>query len=66
MSTRDLVDALISGDSIAIENTFNATMSGKVSQALDDYRIAIAQRMFGIEVDPTEIDSASDDNAQQA
>ena len=27
MPTRDLVDALISGDSIAIENTFNAAMS---------------------------------------
>lgn len=46
MSTRDLVDALISGDSLAIENTFNDVMSAKVSSALDDYRIQVAQSMF--------------------
>lgn len=46
MSTRELVDALIAGDSIAIENAFNDTMSDKVSTALDDYRVEIAQRMF--------------------
>ena len=47
MSTRELVDALISGDSIAIEDTFNNVMSNKVSQALDSYRIQVAQDMFG-------------------
>jgi hypothetical protein len=46
MPTRDLVDALISGDSIAIENTFNAAMSDKVSAALDSYRVQIATKMF--------------------
>lgn len=46
MSTRDLVDALVSGDSIAIETAFNDVMSDKVSSALDDYRIQVAQNMF--------------------
>ena len=46
MPTRDLVDALISGDSIAIENTFNSVMSDKVSAALDSYRVQVAQNMF--------------------
>jgi hypothetical protein len=46
MPTRDLVDALISGDSIAIENTFNAAMSDKVSAALDSYRVQLATKMF--------------------
>lgn len=49
MSTRELVDALIAGDSIAIENAFNDVMSDKVSTALDDYRVEIAQRMFNAE-----------------
>ena len=46
MSTRELVDALISGDSIAIENSFNAVMSDRVSQALDSYRTEVATGMF--------------------
>lgn len=46
MSTRDLIDALVSGDSIAIENNFNAVMTDKVSDALDDYRIQVAHNMF--------------------
>jgi hypothetical protein len=45
-NTRELINAFISGDSIAIENTFNSVMSDKVSQALDAYRVEVAQRMF--------------------
>lgn len=46
MSTRDLIDALVSGDSIAIENNFRAVMTNKVSDALDDYKIHVAHNMF--------------------
>lgn len=46
MSTRDLVDALIAGDSISIENTFKDVMSSKVSDALDIYRMNAASSMF--------------------
>lgn len=46
MSTRDLVDALIAGDSIAIENSFNDVMTDKVSAALDDYRVEVAKNLF--------------------
>lgn len=46
MSTRDLVDALISGDSIEIENAFDATMAEKMSSSLDTYRVKVAQSMF--------------------
>lgn len=51
MSTRDLVDALISGDSINIEKTFNDVMSDKVSAALDSYRVQVAQNMFNPEIE---------------
>jgi hypothetical protein len=44
--TRELVDALIAGDSIAIEDSLNTTMSQKISKALDDYRTQVAQKMF--------------------
>lgn len=63
MSTRDLVDALISGDSIAIENTFNAVMSDKVSTALDGYRVQVAQTMFGQEQEEINNDDANTDQA---
>jgi hypothetical protein len=46
MSTRDLIDALVAGDSIAIENNFSAVMSDKVSDALDTYKVQVAHNMF--------------------
>jgi hypothetical protein len=58
--TRELVDALIDGDSIAIENTFNSAISQKVSAALDDYRVQVAQNMFN----HSEEDLTVDDNVQ--
>jgi len=60
--TRELVDALIDGDSIAIENTFNSAISQKVSAALDDYRVQVAQNMFN----RSEEDITVDDNVQDA
>lgn len=54
MSTRDLIDALVSGDSIAIENNFNTVMSDKVSDSLDDYRIQVAHNMFATPEESTD------------
>jgi hypothetical protein len=58
--TRELVDALVAGDSIAIENTFNGAISQRVSSALDDYRVKVAQSMFNVQ------EPEVDDNVQQA
>jgi len=55
MSTRELVDALVSGDSIAIESSFTDAMSQKVSSALDSYRVQVASNIFPkAEVEQTE------------
>lgn len=62
MSTRELVDALIAGDSVAIENSFNAAMSEKISTALDNYRVQVAQTMF---TEPQPVES-QDDNSNAA
>lgn len=64
MSTRELVDALIAGDSIAIENTFGQAMSQKVSLALDNYRVQVAQNMFNA-VEP-EVVEPTDANPTEA
>lgn len=53
-TTRDLIDALISGDSLAIETTFDDVMSQKVSAALDGAKEFIAQNMFNPAADEPE------------
>jgi hypothetical protein len=49
MSTRDLIDALVAGDSSAIENSINAVKTNKVSSDLEDYRVYVAHNMFSPE-----------------
>ena len=49
MSTKDLVNAIIVGDAVEIENAFQATMAEKISSRLDDYRQEVAQSMFKTE-----------------
>lgn len=46
MSTKDLINAIISGEAIEIENAFNATMAEKISARLDDMRQDVAQNLF--------------------
>lgn len=44
---RGLVDALVSGDSLSIESSFDDVMSQKISVALDNRKMELAQSMFG-------------------
>lgn len=46
MSTKDLINAIASNDSLAIETSFNATMADKISVKLDAMRQSVAQNMF--------------------
>ena len=57
MSTRELVDALLSGDSLAIESEFNNVMTAKVSSALDDYRVEVAKGLFNPAVEVEQDDN---------
>ena len=49
MSTKNLVNAIISGDALEIETSFNAAMSEKISIAIDDKRQEVAQSLFNQE-----------------
>lgn len=49
MSTRELVDALVAGDSLAIETAFDTVMTQKVSANLDGLKTYIATSMFNPE-----------------
>jgi hypothetical protein len=44
---KELINAIAEGDSIAIEDNFNAVMANKISDRLDDMRVSVAQGMFG-------------------
>ena len=51
MSARDLVNAIIAGEALEIENAFNSAMSEKLSVAMDAMREHIACNMFNEEVE---------------
>jgi hypothetical protein len=42
----DIIDAIQSGDSVAIDDAFNKEMSARVSERLDTMRQDVAQNMF--------------------
>lgn len=46
MSTRDLIDAIQSGDSTKVDDAFNSVMVQKVSEKLDAMRDDLSQNMF--------------------
>ena len=46
MSTRDLVNAIILGDSIEIEKALNETLAEKISVRLQEARVEYARKMF--------------------
>ena len=59
MSTKDLVNAIVLGDAIEIENAFQATMAEKISARLDDMRVDVAQNMFKVQ-ESVELDEEPD------
>lgn len=49
MSTKDLINAIIDGNAIDIEDSFEAAMAEKISTKLDDMRQSVAAKMFADE-----------------
>ena len=45
-STKDLIDAISTGDSVGIETAFNTAMAEKITVKLDAMRQDVAQNMF--------------------
>lgn len=54
MSTRDLINAIQSGDSIAVQSAFEASMAQRVAARLDTMRQEVAQNMFKEQVEEIE------------
>ena len=45
--SREVVDAIMSGDNVAAREAFNDAMAAKVTDALDAKRVEVAQSMTG-------------------
>ena len=67
MSTRDLIDAIEVGDSVAVQSAFENAISQRIADRLDTMRQDVAQSMFKTEVaaesvveEETELDEAKD------
>ena len=56
MSSHNLVNAIVAGDAIEIENAFQSTMAEKISARLDDYRQEVAHTMFRVQESAEELD----------
>ena len=69
MSTRDLIDAIVSGEATEVETSFNNIMAAKVSEKLDAMRTDMAQTMFQTPGEPeeeeTEFDTETEFNSEE-
>lgn len=61
MSTKDLIDAISTGDAVGIETSFNAAMAEKISVKLDAMRQDVAQNMFKSAVAEESMDAGSEE-----
>jgi hypothetical protein len=66
MSTIDLINAIETGDSEAIEKNFQELMADRVSAALDNKREELAQSMFAEAVDVGDSDEAEDNHHEHS
>lgn len=51
MSTRDLIDAIGTGDSVTFQKHFEEQLAMRVAARLDDMRVGVAQGLFGEQVE---------------
>jgi hypothetical protein len=50
----EIIDAIVDGDTIEIQNHFNNEMSNRLSKVLDVYRAQVAQSLFGTREESSE------------
>jgi len=61
----DLIQAIASGDSLAIDAAFNSEMASRISERLDDMRIDVAQNMFRTESVGDDDEVAEDESVEE-
>ena len=63
METKDLINALNSGNNIEAGNMFNSLMADKINSAMDDRKVQIAQSMMSGE-EQMELDFESEEEME--
>lgn len=62
----ELIDAIAAGDSLAIEQSFNAEMANRISTRLEDMRVDVAQNMFRTEsVESEEVAEETEEETEE-
>jgi len=46
MTVRDIIDAIESGDSVAVQQSFESEISSRIADRLDVMKTGVAQNMF--------------------
>lgn len=64
METKDLINALNSGNNIEAGNVFNSLMADKINSAMDDRKVQIAQGMMDGE-EQVEMDFESEEEMEE-
>ena len=66
MSTRDIINAIESGDSVAIQSEFENAMASRIADRLDTMRQDVARGMFKsvVAVEPVEVSAESGESAE--
>lgn len=64
MSTRQLIDAIESGDSVEIQSAFESSIASRIAERLDTMRQTVAQNMFKEAVMKDEEDDEDEDDEE--
>jgi len=61
METKDLINALNTGDNIEAGNVFNSLMADKINSVMDDRKVQLGQSMMAGEEEQLEMDFESEE-----
>ena len=66
MSTRDIINAIESGDSVTIQSEFENAMASRIADRLDTMRQDVARGMFKsvVAAEPVEVSAESGESAE--
>lgn len=61
METKDLINALNTGDNIEAGNVFNSLMADRINSVMDDRKVQLGQSMMAGEEEQIEMDFESEE-----
>lgn len=65
METKDLINALNSGNNVEAGNVFNSLMADKINSAMDDRKVQLGQSMMSGEEEQVEMDFESEEEVEE-